>query len=349
MDNRIVCGRYSIILGNGKFNQLLHTKNIKENNNILLKITYYNEKKNNERKNNHIIKTIKNYYKYYSLVDSIKHSINPNSHLYKFLKKFKFNHELLKSKEPLCYYFIPKDGDMDLYDNLYHLEYNYNIKNIWINNTLLKFKLFIKHISEAIYYIHEKNICHFDIKPENIVLDNGRFKYIDFGLAEDFPFTTYIKLGPRGTIEYIPFSTNNFRILNIFTEFLPYMPCDDWYRKEDGIWRHIHYDNNPSKNTSPISSSIYKADVYSLGRTINSLLKVICLYKDCTLIDKQFLNKMLEPKVFLRSSILDENVMVPPKILNIPDEELDINCCLLWRVNTNSLGRPSKLISFKFT
>ena len=60
-------------------------------------------------------------------------------------------------------------------------------------------------------------------------------------------------MGPRGTIEYIPFSTNNFRILNIFTEFLPYMPCDDWYRKEDGIWRHIHYDNNPSKNTSPIS------------------------------------------------------------------------------------------------
>lgn len=267
MDNRIVCGRYSIILGNGKFNQLLHTKNIKENNNVLLKITYYNEKKNNERKNNHIIKTIKNYYKYYSLVDSIKHSINPNSHLYKFLKKFKFNHELLKSKEQLCYYFIPKDGDMDLYDNLYDLEYNYNIKNIWINNTLLKFKLFIKHISEAIYYIHEKNICHFDIKPENIIVDIKKyndinifylkFKIIDFGFSEMEPFRKYLKYGV-GT----PGFTTKFRGYENYNKHIPYVKTNDWKK---GVHLSLKYPNNNN-------ISVYKTDIFSLGITFYSMI-----------------------------------------------------------------------------
>ena len=48
MDDRIVCGRYSIILGNGKFSKFIKNNindNINKNNNVLVKITYFNEKK----------------------------------------------------------------------------------------------------------------------------------------------------------------------------------------------------------------------------------------------------------------------------------------------------------------
>lgn len=349
MKNNIFYGGSAIILPYKKHRRYTDV----QNKNSICKITPYNKGEmvllpqllKKPDSSEYLIEIIKSCNEDLSLLDNRE---SKNRDFMKYLDSL--NHEEKPKfyyKNSVFSYVVFRNAEIDLYEiqkKMFDFRSNY-----FTRDTELKTNNLCRDLIEGLRFLHKNHICHFDIKPENIVLDNGRFKYIDFGLAEDFPFTTYIKLGPRGTIEYIPFSTNNFRILNIFTEFLPYMPCDDWYRKEDGIWRHIHYDNNPSKNTSPISSSIYKADVYSLGRTINSLLKVICLYKDCTLIDKQFLNKMLEPKVFLRSSILDENVMVPPKILNIPDEELDINCCLLWRANTSSLGRPSKLISFKFT
>ena len=64
--------------------------------------------------------------------------------------------------------------------------------NYFIRDTELKTNNLCRDLIEGLRFLHKNHICHFDIKPENIVLDNGRFKYIDFGLMEDFPFTTYI-------------------------------------------------------------------------------------------------------------------------------------------------------------
>lgn len=46
--------------------------------------------------------------------------------------------------------------------------------------------MYIRNILQAVQYLHEKNVCHLDIKPENIMLvdpANGTIKLIDFGVA----------------------------------------------------------------------------------------------------------------------------------------------------------------------
>ena len=42
----------------------------------------------------------------------------------------------------------------------------------------------IKEASEAVHYAHEKKIIHRDIKPHNILIDSGKPRVTDFGLAK---------------------------------------------------------------------------------------------------------------------------------------------------------------------
>jgi serine/threonine protein kinase len=59
-------------------------------------------------------------------------------------------------------------------------------------------------IIKAIAACHEKNICHRDLKLENLLIDklDKKVKLIDFGLAEKFDPDGGIK-GYFGTLEYL--------------------------------------------------------------------------------------------------------------------------------------------------
>ena len=246
-------------------------------------------------------------------------------------------------------YLIFTKGECDLYD-IQQKIFNGD-GTIFMSDPEYYFKKTCHNLLDGLKYLHSRCICHFDIKPENIVFQDGNFKYIDFGFAEEYPFKKYITLGPRGTLEYIPFSTTNPRVLKKFTAFLPYIPCDDWQKCDiTGRWFHVNYKNNVELNNSPTSSSIYKADIFALGRTLGKLLDIVCCnhYTKCTVINREFLNKMMCNKVFMRTSVLDNSIVIPSKILECQELEPEFTCCFSRR-GRYSLGGNTKLISFKFT
>ena len=41
---------------------------------------------------------------------------------------------------------------------------------------------------EGINFLHEREICHLDIKPENILVKGEEFRIIDFGFSSKYPF-----------------------------------------------------------------------------------------------------------------------------------------------------------------
>ena len=46
---------------------------------------------------------------------------------------------------------------------------------------------YIKQVASALGYMHKKSMCHFDVKPNNIMLDeDGNAVLIDFGLAKNY-------------------------------------------------------------------------------------------------------------------------------------------------------------------
>ena len=68
-------------------------------------------------------------------------------------------------------------------------------------------KLMFKKIVKGVEFLHEKCICHLDLKPENIVLDKQFDPYIiDFGSAEEFKKgeekITIDEDTPKGTFSY---------------------------------------------------------------------------------------------------------------------------------------------------
>ena len=227
-------------------------------------------------------------------------------------------------------FLIFKNGGKDLYE--IKNDISCGKKNYFTKDTEYKTQKMIRDLIDGLKYIHSKSICHFDIKPENITFDSNTetFKYIDFGLAEDFPFKTYLRKGPRGTMEYIPFSTNDIKLLSQFTALLPYIPCDDWTKGPHGLWNHIHYGNDVSRNTSHISSSIYKVDVYALGRTIKCFLDTVCISTGCLIVNSCFYKKMIEPKVFKRVNLLETEISLPYKIFDLIEEYEESSCCFPW-------------------
>ena len=62
-----------------------------------------------------------------------------------------------------------------------------------------RMKIF-KDIISGLYYIHKKDIIHHDLKPQNILLSNDKYKIADFGLS--FPSDEQDKVHDAGTVLY---------------------------------------------------------------------------------------------------------------------------------------------------
>jgi len=73
--------------------------------------------------------------------------------------------------------------------------------------TLLEILLVAHDVSEGLAYLHHTaDTVHRDLKPQNILLDEGgRAKIIDFGLSKDIqnPCQSYLLTDAQGTIQYM--------------------------------------------------------------------------------------------------------------------------------------------------
>tara|TARA_B110000285_G_C15028205_1_gene565292 strand:- start:673 stop:1272 length:600 start_codon:yes stop_codon:yes gene_type:complete len=128
---------------------------------------------------------------------------------------------------------------------------------------------------KALSYLEENNMCHFDIKPENIVYNNKnmsipfgkRFKLIDFGFAEIYPFKKYVTKFV-GTIFYSPY----YFINKEYPKWGFKTKTNDWqYNPVQKKWYHYSVNKN-------IHKLLYKTDIFSMGVVLNQLMFYIDIY-----------------------------------------------------------------------
>ena len=270
-------GSFSIILNDNEYNKFgFKTKN----NNDLLKITQLKNHHNREciignkfltNTNDYVIKIYKN-----TLVDIT------NTKFLEYLKDGVSKYDTDKinkifetkflNDQKLQGYFVENLGDIDLFDTLTNL-----IKlevNIWIIDTYKRINKFVLQMCGVLKYLQSNKIGHFDIKPENIIYNNNqmmipfekRFKLIDFGFAEKYPFQKYTN-NLCGSTNYTPYNSSK-------------KDNYSWVIKEkvnDWIYnpiqkKYIHYINS-SYNDDP--GLIYKTDIYSMGIVFNQLIHYV--------------------------------------------------------------------------
>ena len=275
-------GYYSILLGYGYFGEFINDNNMQINplllqnenldknienvsnvENKLIKISFSSDYHNENIIQ--IINNLKNYDNFLSVPEAKKYKINKRTMLYSYISTLKFNgniHNIISKEYDLYYSFINNEGTMDL-QNIFEDIYDNNNISIWEDNTIKKMYKFIKQMLLGLEFLHDNKIVHLDIKPENIMYNdinsklpfNKRFKIIDFGFADIEPFNNSLK-NLKGTKGYMPtfyYSRNEY--------WLPTINPNDWNYRE-----HISL-----SYPGDIRYSIYKSDIFSLGRVINYL------------------------------------------------------------------------------
>ena len=245
-------GASSILLGDGHYGKYIYVKE-----NILVKVTYISEN-HNEFKTLPYVRKINNYSNFYCIPDDLSFKIGPVDPFYEYVKKLCINEQeisLFNKNNTLQYNFIENAGNYDLLDTineLFYFDFSFWSSYDDIYN-------FTKQILHAINHLHKKNICHLDIKPENIIVDKTRFKFkiIDFGFASIEPFDDFVK-NIKGTPGYFPNDNNKY----IISEFFPRIYAND-YIYNNGIIPIIEN-----------RKLIYKIDSYCFGRILFCLTKV---------------------------------------------------------------------------
>jgi serine/threonine protein kinase len=149
-------------------------------------------------------------------------------------------------------------------------------------------KIVFGQIVRGIAYCHFKNICHRDIKLENIIIDESKkVKLIDFGF---------------GTI------TANDKLLNFFCGTPSYMP-PEIVQKKDYIGKRIFIYKFKGKN----------ADVWSLGILLYTLLCGAFPFR--ALNEKELYNKIVKGIYNFPDHITSKAANLIQKILNLNPNE----------------------------
>ena len=176
MNNLIKSGSCSIILGKNHYKDYYDFQEGK-----LLKITKIIDN-HNEFQHLSLIRTIDNYSKYYCIPDELSYLLQPSSPFYEKLKELVDEDATNILSGTLNCLYIDYAGSIDMLDALVYLR-DYDDTSVW--NSYYSIIKFVKHIMEGLMYLHQKKICHLDIKPENIMINksNKKFKIIYFGFA----------------------------------------------------------------------------------------------------------------------------------------------------------------------
>jgi len=285
MNNHLLkTGSISLVLGPEYYRSY-----VKEKKNKLLKITKIIEA-HNEFKNLDIIRQIENYSDYYSIPDEVSFILTPNNNFYSYIKSL--FPEICEG--PLSYFYVDDAGNQELLTTINNI-HDCNDFSIW--KSYSKILSFAINIMTGITFLHDKQICHLDIKPENIMVNTitRSFKIIDFGFCSKEPFDDYVS-NIRGTPGYFPKYYTSVKIK-------PWFP-----RIEANDLTLVNNEIPMIKNRQ----LVYKVDSYCFGRILYLLNYV---YTDnsthcCYFFNKQSKNKinnlidsLMEDDVFKRLTI----------------------------------------------
>ena len=240
--NLLKTGSSSIVLG-----RLYYSKYFQPKERKLLKITKTSDI-HNEFKFLKLVRRIDNYDKYYSIPDELTFLLKPEEDFYKYCQKL-IKTESIFYGNVKCVY-MDYAGSKDMLDTLNEL-IQYDNYTFWCSyRRILKFT---KHIMRGLKFLHNKEICHLDIKPENIIIDKYRqtFKIIDFGFSSMEPFDDYIEY-TKGTPGYFPKDVLEEKP----TEWLPKVIANDFIITNGKFPLMLD------------RKQVYKIDSYSFGRVL---------------------------------------------------------------------------------
>lgn len=162
---------------------------------------------------------------------------------------------------------------MEYFDSksLKELYYEENYEQIKILEIFLK-------LAYSLKYLHEKLFVHWDIKPENILVDaENNVKLIDFGLS----YKAYNNKKPMGTLKYMSPERIDGEKTDLRSDIYSYFLC-----LYEGLTGEYPYIGGDLEN-----------------RILNEKIKD---YNNCNILIKKFLEKGLEKEVQFRYSNFDE-------------------------------------------
>lgn len=243
-------GSRSILLGNNQYDGFFGIKP-----DMLLKITKKDER-HDECKHLDKVREIANYKDFYSIPEKECHKLKTTNDFYYRVKRLVQYEKMDIFGEDLDCYYINYAGDMDMQESIVELM-NINYSRIWRNYTDIS--KFTHQILKGLNFLHERKICHLDIKPENIVInrETREFRIIDFGFSSMEPFHDFMHK-PRGTPGYIPKNLDFEKP----SKYLPQIEANDFKL----VGNKIPMMQNPKL--------VYKIDSYCLGRVIYFLTTI---------------------------------------------------------------------------